>query len=293
MAYIGNTTTSIPFIADSFSGNASTTSFSPLTRAPAGTASIAVFVSGVYQAPSTYTLIGTAITFGSPPASGVGNITVLHLGNGSTTQVTSDGSVTLLKLSGDTYGYINSAFATANTGTASGSYANTAFAAANAATATDATQNTNITTAGTYANSGFAVANSAAGYANAAFATANTGSASGSYANSAFAKANTVPALSTSATNTIGNSQSYGDYIGSRSINTTYTNSTGKPIWVAVAWTSTGNGDYSATVNGSLAYFSRQDLYPRANVDFIVPIGGTYSVSNTVGQSPAYWYELR
>jgi len=328
MAYIGNTTTSIPFIADSFSGNASTTSFSPLTRAPAGTASIAVFVSGVYQAPSTYTLIGTAITFGSPPASGVGNITVLHLGNGSTTQVTSDGSVTLLKLSGDTYGYINSAFATANTGTASGSYANSAFAAANAATATDATQNTNITnagtyansafstansafaaanaatatdatqntnitTAGTYANSGFAVANSAAGYANAAFATANTGSASGSYANSAFAKANTVPALSTSATNTIGNSQSYGDYIGSRSINTTYTNSTGKPIWVAVAWTSTGNGDYSATVNGSLAYFSRQDLYPRANVDFIVPIGGTYSVSNTVGQSPAYWYELR
>ena len=97
----------------------------------------------------------------------------------------------------------------------------------------------------------------------------------------------------TNATNILGSSQTYGDYIGSRSINTTYTNSTGKPIWVAVAWTATGNGDYSATVNGALAYFSRQDLYPRANVDFVVPIGGTYSVSNTAGQSPAYWYELR
>ena len=149
MAYIGNTTTSIPFIADSFSGNASTTSFSPLTRAPAGTASIAVFIAGVYQAPSTYTLVGTTITFGSAPASGVGNITVLHLGNGSTTQVPSDGSVTLLKLSGDTYGYINTAFIAANTP----SYT--------------------ANSAASYANSGFIVANSAASYANSGFTKAN------------------------------------------------------------------------------------------------------------------------
>jgi hypothetical protein len=172
MSYIGNTQTSIPFIADSFSGNASTTSFSPLTRAPAGTASIAVFVSGVYQAPSTYSLVGTAITFGSAPASGVGNIIVLHLGNGSTTQVPSDGSVTLLKLSGDTYGYIN-----------------TAFAAANSASATDATQNTNITNVGTYAN--------------AAFATANTITSASSYANSAFTKANTALTPSSNTTTNV------------------------------------------------------------------------------------------
>ena len=74
--------------------------------------------------------------------------------------------------------YANSAFATANTGSASGSYANSAFSVANNGVGIDATQNTNITNAGTYANS--------------AFATANTGSASGSYANSAFAKANTA-----------------------------------------------------------------------------------------------------
>ena len=223
MAIIGNTVTSVPFIADSFSGNASTTSFSPLTRAPAGTAAIAVFIAGVYQAPGTYTLSGTTITFSSAPASGVGNIIVLHLGTGSTTQVTSDGSVTLLKLSGDTYGYINaaftsanaafatantgtasgsyanSAFATANTGSASGSYANSAFATANNEAGVNATQNTNITNAGTYANAAFATANtgSASGsYANSAFSTANTASTNatnaGGYANSAFAKANTA-----------------------------------------------------------------------------------------------------
>jgi hypothetical protein len=161
MSYIGNTQTSIPFIADSFSGNASTTSFSPLTRAPAGTASIAVFVSGAYQAPSTYSLVGTTITFGSAPASGVGNIIVLHLGNGSTTQVPSDGSVTLLKLSGDTYGYINTAFTAANTpsytANSAASYANSAFSTANSAFATANT----ITSASSYANSAFSKANTA------------------------------------------------------------------------------------------------------------------------------------
>jgi hypothetical protein len=161
MAYIGNTQTSIPFIADSFSGNASATSFSPLTRAPAGTASIAVFVAGTYQAPSTYSLVGTTITFGSAPASGVGNIIVLHLGNGSTTQVPSDGSVTLLKLSGETFGYINTAFTAANTpsytANSAASYANSAFSTANSAFATANT----ITSASSYANSAFSKANTA------------------------------------------------------------------------------------------------------------------------------------
>jgi hypothetical protein len=200
MAIIGNTVTSVPFIADSFSGNASTTSFSPLTRAPAGTAAIAVFIAGTYQAPGTYTLSGTTITFSSAPASGVGNIIVLHLGTGSTTQVTSDGSVTLLKLSGDTYGYINAAFtsanaafATANTGTASGSYANSAFATAN-------TASTNATNAGTYANSAFSVANNGVGID----ATQNTNiTSAGSYANGAFIKANSSVSLTANVTGTL------------------------------------------------------------------------------------------
>lgn len=93
MSVIGNSVQSVPFITDTFSGNASTVNFT-LTRAPAGTASIAVFISGVYQAPTAYSLIGDVITFGSAPASGTNNLVILHLGNGSATQVPSDGSVT-------------------------------------------------------------------------------------------------------------------------------------------------------------------------------------------------------
>ena len=172
MSYIGNTPTSVPFIADSFSGNASTTAFTPLTRAPASTAAIAVFIAGVYPAPGTYTLSGVTITFVSAPATGTNNIVVLHLGTGSATQVTSDGSVTLTKLSGDTFSYINSAFTAANTP----SY----------------TANSGAS----YANSSFSTANSSASYANSAFLSANTPSnvanSAASYANGAFAKANTA-----------------------------------------------------------------------------------------------------
>ena len=169
MSYIGNQVTTIPFITDTFSGTGAQTAFTPLTRAPAGSASIAVFIAGVYQPPSAYTLNGVTLTFNSAPTAGTGNIIVLHLGNGSAVQVPSDGSVTLIKLSNDTYSYINSAFTAANTGGAAASYANSAF---------------------TTANSAFAEADSAASYANSAFASANTSVASGPYANSAFTKAN-------------------------------------------------------------------------------------------------------
>lgn len=93
MAVIGNSVQSVPFITDTFSGNGSAVNFT-LTRAPAGTASIAVFISGSYQAPTAYSLTGDIITFVSAPSAGINNIVVLHLGNGSTVLVPSDGSVT-------------------------------------------------------------------------------------------------------------------------------------------------------------------------------------------------------
>jgi hypothetical protein len=196
MAYIGNEVTSIPFITDTFSGTGGQTAFT-LTRAPAGSASIAVFISGVYQPPGNYTLSGVTLNFSTAPSSGTNNIVVLHLGNGSATQVPSDGSVTLARLASDTYGYINAAFAQANTAgnEAVSVYANAAFTTANSA--------------GVYANSAFLrantpsdVANSAASYANSAFLTANNSSGVnltqntnitnvGTYANAAFASANT------------------------------------------------------------------------------------------------------
>jgi len=180
VSYIGNQVTTVPFITDTFSGNSATVNFT-LTRAPAGSAAIAVYIAGVYQAPTAYSVTGTTLTFGTAPVVGTNNIVVLHLGNGSATQVPSDGSVTLTKLSGETYGYINSAFSAANTGSSGASYANSAFLQAN-------TPSYLANSAGSYANSGFTTANSAASYANSGFTTANS---AGVYANSAFASANT------------------------------------------------------------------------------------------------------
>jgi hypothetical protein len=72
-----------------------------MDRAPAGPASVAVFVAGSYKTPSVdYTVSGTSINFTSAPALGTNNITVHHLGNGvMATQTPVDGSVSSPKLS--------------------------------------------------------------------------------------------------------------------------------------------------------------------------------------------------
>lgn len=182
MANIGNQVTSIPFITDTFSGTGAQTAFTPLTRAPAGSASIAVFIAGVYQPPSAYTLNGVTLTFVSAPTAGTSNIVILHLGNGSAVQVPSDGSVTLIKLSGDTYSYINSAFLAANTGGSAASYANSAFLTANTPTHVANSAASYANAAFTTANSAFAEADSAAAYANSAFVKANNATSNGSFA---------------------------------------------------------------------------------------------------------------
>jgi hypothetical protein len=163
MAYIGNQVQTVPFITDTFSGNASTTNFT-LTRAPASTASIAVFISGLYQAPTTYTLSANVITFSSAPSIGTNNIIVLHIGNGSATQVPSDGSVTTIRIAD---GAVTAAKLAS--GVLPTAHANSAFSHANAAFTT--------------ANTAFFEADSAASYANSAFIAAN----------SSFTKANTAP----------------------------------------------------------------------------------------------------
>jgi hypothetical protein len=195
---------------------------------------------------------------------------------------------------------------TASPGTNTTQIATTAFVAAATGTlGTMSTQNANnvAITGGTVSGlsslgvSGTATATTFSGAGTNLTGTAaslNIGGNAATATSATSATSATTATTATNATNILGSaSQAYGDYIGSRSINTTYTNSTGKPIWVAVAWTATGNGNYTATVNGNAAYFTTQDLYPRANVNFIVPIGGTYSVSSSAGQTPAYWYELR
>jgi hypothetical protein len=98
MASIGNQITSTSFVVDTFSGTGSQTAFTGLTFAPASTAAIAVYVAGVYQAPSAYSLSGTTLNFNSAPAVGTSNIQVLHLGTGAAAGVPSDGSVTSAKI---------------------------------------------------------------------------------------------------------------------------------------------------------------------------------------------------
>ncbi len=100
MSYIGNQVTSVPFTVDTLSGDGGTTVFGPLTFAPASSASIMVFISGVYKVPTAdYTVNGDYITFTVAPASGTNNIVVHHLGNGViATLVPADGTVTTPKL---------------------------------------------------------------------------------------------------------------------------------------------------------------------------------------------------
>ena len=102
-------------------------------------------------------------------------------------------------------------------------------------------------------------------------------------------------ASATNATNILGNSsQTYQDVTGSRSFGTTYTNSTGKPIWVWFSTNTPSGGEITrGYVNGSLACYTNMDLYPRGFVGFVVPIGGTYYIttSNSIGLD--VWLELR
>jgi hypothetical protein len=94
----------------------------------------------------------------------------------------------------------------------------------------------------------------------------------------------------TNVTNALGNSQSYQQ--PGRSMNTTYTNSTSKPIWVSVCWSDPRQSPVYLYVDGNLAMYSNQDTYPRPIVCGVVPSGSSYYV--TGGSSgPAYWIELR
>ena len=79
MAIIGNPLNSVAFLTDSFNGNGSTTAFT-MSVAPATSSSILVVITGVTQAPSTYSVVGTTLTFSTAPPSGTANISVRYLG---------------------------------------------------------------------------------------------------------------------------------------------------------------------------------------------------------------------
>ena len=94
----------------------------------------------------------------------------------------------------------------------------------------------------------------------------------------------------------IGVSQTWQDVTASRAIGTTYTNSTGKPIYIAVAGTGSAinvraniaTGGVTIVGNGA----SGSGFY--VNNAAIIPAGSTYSVSTPTGTLTLQsWTELR
>ena len=116
MGYIGNQPTSVAFVTDLFSGNASTTAFT-MSVAPANTASILVAISGVVQSPDTYSISGTTLTFSAAPPTGTGNISVRYLGIPATnitttayrtvTEFTATAGQTTFSIPSYTVGYVD------------------------------------------------------------------------------------------------------------------------------------------------------------------------------------------
>jgi hypothetical protein len=82
-------------VTDTFSGNASTTAFT-LTTTPTSKDFTFVYVSGVYQPKSTYSISGATLTFTAAPPTGTSNIEVMSANN-----VTLTGNPTTQTFSGN------------------------------------------------------------------------------------------------------------------------------------------------------------------------------------------------
>lgn len=78
----------VQLVTDTFTGDGATTNFT-MSQAETDPTSLAVFIGGVYQQPTTnYTVSGTTITFTSPPpAPGVNPNTIIVIHNTNSTNV--------------------------------------------------------------------------------------------------------------------------------------------------------------------------------------------------------------
>ncbi|WP_262436764.1 phage tail protein [Acinetobacter ursingii] len=98
--------------------------------------------------------------------------------------------------------------------------------------------------------------------------------------------------ISTTANNAIGVGQSWSEVTSSRAVNTTYTNTTGKPIQIMVTTANWNNaGSFELVLDGvSVTSFGNQDGYNQSKpVSAIVPNGSTYRVNGSFTK----WSELR
>jgi hypothetical protein len=93
----------------------------------------------------------------------------------------------------------------------------------------------------------------------------------------------------------IGIGQTWQNMAASRAVATTYTNSTGRPIFVSVGLNTSATGTLYATVSSlTMAGTSVPSAGYATNISFIVPTGGTYSVTiNSGSPTISTWLELR
>jgi hypothetical protein len=95
----------------------------------------------------------------------------------------------------------------------------------------------------------------------------------------------------------IGSGQTWTNMTASRALSTTYTNSTGKPIMIAV-YGSLGAGAFapiSVSVNGGTAFVFGAGDSPSGQTHgastVIIPVGATYNVTASLTLNS--WWELR
>jgi hypothetical protein len=122
----------------------------------------------------------------------------------------------------------------------------------------------------------------------------NIGSQSVNYANTAGNGGVTSVNGSTGAVTvaSLGVGQTWQNLTGSRSIGTTYTNSTGKPIMVIV---------FINAYNGTSILVDGTDIFGTIgsqvntiySISFVVPSGSTYNVQYNFGTTTPNWAELR
>jgi hypothetical protein len=95
----------------------------------------------------------------------------------------------------------------------------------------------------------------------------------------------------------LGVGQTWQNVTASRTAGATYTNTTGKPIFVAYNNIKVGSNGVKITVNGlplySTVYNSISANHDGNVITFIVPNNSTYRADATEGTLEFLWYELR
>ena len=95
----------------------------------------------------------------------------------------------------------------------------------------------------------------------------------------------------------LGVGQTWTNVTSSRAIATTYTNTTGKPIFVVISCTGNGvNGLFGVQVGGSTIMFSPSTASNGhwSSVSFVVPNGSTYATNQQgANVTLGLWWELR